>query len=415
MEHGLLAALTLLFAANLSRLSRYAHRAVVQTLVAKRENEASQAHLAQAQRVAAMGSAEIDLLSGVATWSDGMYRLFDVEPAAFVLTIENVLSAVHEADRQPLRRWRDDARAGRKPGPGEFRVVRPDHTVRTLYCEADLLQDRTGKPMRLIVVAKDVTELRMAEQKLIESQKLEALGTLAGGVAHEINNSLVPTIAFTKIVAGKLPEDSRERRNLITALRGAERSRDLIKQILAFGRKEEASRHEPLDLAATIREAVAMMRATLPTSIKITERIAAVPPVLGNGNQVTQVLVNLMTNAAQAVGEQMGAITVELGATAPDDDGRAFACLGVADTGCGMDGATRTRIFEPFFTTKVVGRGTGLGLSVVHGIVASHGGRIDVASGVGEGTRFSVYLPCMERIRVYAPVTGAPAAVERRV
>jgi signal transduction histidine kinase len=394
LEHWVAAVLVLLFIGNLSRVSRHAHRAVVQTLVAKREKELSQAHLAQAQRVAAMGSTEVDLLTGFEKWSDGMYRLLGVEPGSFAVTEENILARTHAADRPLLKKARAAAFAGRKPRAGEFRIMRPDGTVRTLYCEADLLHDRTGRPMRLVFVAKDMTELRAAEQQLLESQKLEALGTLAGGVAHEINNSLVPTIALTKMVASKLPEESRERRNLMTALGGAERSRDLVKQILAFSRKDDEPRQEPMDLAAAVRDAVAMMRASIPTSIRIAERLATVPPVVGNANQITQVVVNIMTNAAQAIGAAMGTITVELALVEGEPGGAARVCLAISDTGCGMDEATRARIFEPFFTTKAVGTGTGLGLSIVHGIVTGHGGRIEVQSRVGEGARFAVCLPC---------------------
>ena len=119
----------------------------------------------------------------------------------------------------------------------------------------------------------------------------------------------------------------------------------------------------------------------------------AVPPVLGDANQLTQVVVNLMTNAAQAIGEGAGTITIELSALAGDDDRGATARLAVADTGCGMDDNTVARIFEPFFTTKEVGRGTGLGLAIVHGIIRSHGGRIEVDSRVGEFTEFTIHLP----------------------
>jgi PAS domain S-box-containing protein len=233
-------------------------------------------------------------------------------------------------------------------------------------------------------------ERRRIEAQLHHSQRLEALGTLAGGAAHEINNALVPVIALTKMVASHLPEDSRDRRSLGIVMIGAERSRDLVKQILAFSRKEDVpNRQESIDVAALLRDALGLMRATVPTSIHLAEEIAAVPPMLGDANQLHQVIVNLVMNAAQAIGEAQGTITLGLRAEA---DGSALR-LWVADTGCGMDAATKARIFEPFFTTKGVGRGTGLGLSVAHGIIKEHGGRIEVESTPGQGTRFDVFLP----------------------
>jgi PAS domain S-box-containing protein len=232
-------------------------------------------------------------------------------------------------------------------------------------------------------------ERRKLEAQLQHSQRLEALGTLAGGAAHEINNALVPVIALTKMVASHLPEDSRDRRSLGTVLVGAERSRDLVKQILAFSRKDsEEQRQESVDLATVLREALKLMRATVPTSIGFEEEIAAVPAVAGDPNQLHQVIVNLVTNAAQAIGEAHGTITVGL---RRDPDGAAR--FWVADTGCGMEEATKARIFEPFFTTKAVGKGTGLGLAVVHGIIKQHRGRIEVDSAPGRGTRFDVVLP----------------------
>jgi two-component system, cell cycle sensor histidine kinase and response regulator CckA len=243
----------------------------------------------------------------------------------------------------------------------------------------------------------DVTEIkrgevqrRMLELQLHHSQRLEALGTLAGGVAHEINNALVPVVALTKMVIGKMPDGSRERRNLDTVLIGAERSRDLVKQILAFSRKEEEpQQHSSIDLADILRDALGMMRASLPTTIQINGAVASAPRIRGDRSQLHQVVINLMTNAAQAIGEAQGTITLRLAS----NPGGAEVRLSIIDTGCGMDEATKARIFEPFFTTKGVGQGTGLGLAVVHGIVTEHGGRIEVDSVPGRGTGFHIILP----------------------
>jgi PAS domain S-box-containing protein len=233
-------------------------------------------------------------------------------------------------------------------------------------------------------------ERRMLEAQLHHSQRLEALGTLAGGAAHEINNALVPVIALTKLVVGHLPEDSRDRRNLATVLLGAERSRELVKQILAFSHKEtEERRLQSVDVAVILRDALKLMRATVPTSISFQEQIAPSPAIAGDANKLHQVIVNLVTNAAHAIGTDHGTITVGLRFEAESGAVRFW----VADSGCGMDEATRARIFEPFFTTKEVGKGTGLGLSVVHGIIKGHGGRIEVESAPGRGTRFDIVLP----------------------
>jgi PAS domain S-box-containing protein len=247
---------------------------------------------------------------------------------------------------------------------------------------------RVGLWTDVTAIKRADAERRAFDAELQHSQRLEALGTLAGGVAHEINNALVPVIALTKLMGRKAPEGSRERQSLDTVLAGAERSRDLVKQILAFSRKEEL-RREGVDLGAVLRTALRLMRATLPASIRLEDEIAPTPPVIGDKTLFQQVIVNLMTNAAQAIGSEQGRIAVSLG---PEADGTELR-LSVVDTGCGMDEPTKARIFEPFFTTKQVGEGTGLGLSVVHGIVKEHGGRIEVTSAPGRGSRFDVLLP----------------------
>jgi signal transduction histidine kinase len=260
-----------------------------------------------------------------------------------------------------------------------------------------LREERVGLVERL---SREVAELQAAklrqketERQLLHAQKLDAIGTLAGGIAHEINNTLVPVLALTKVTARRLPEGSRERENLLVIQRAAERARDLVRQILAFGRKQQ-SRQLAFDLGAVLRDTVRLMRSTLPATVAIIEECAVVPTLFGDPDQLHQVIVNLMTNAAQAIDGQ-GCITVRLGEAAGDPlgSGAPAVRLSVEDTGRGMDAATVGRIFEPFFTTKEVGGGTGLGLSVVHGIVIGHGGRIEVESAPGAGSRFDLFLP----------------------
>jgi PAS domain S-box-containing protein len=363
----------------------------------------SQEHLEQAQRIGGIGSSERDLVTGERIWSEELCRMIGVEHS-LVPSDANVAPLIHEEDRARILEAVDRAISGSREPPTEFRIIRPDGEVRTLYREMDVLRDQRGKPIRLLSIFKDVTELRAAErrqkemeQQLLHSQKLEALGTLAGGVAHELNNTLVPILALTKITANRLAEGSRERGNLNTVLRASERARDLVQQILAFSRKETPMRQR-VDAAALVRSALKLLRASLPSTIQIAEAIDDVAPMSGDPGQLHQVVINLVVNAAQAIGDGMGTIAVTLiGEGGEQRAGDAATIplihLSVSDTGCGMDEATLRRIFEPFFTTKPVGVGTGLGLSMVHGIVADHGGRIAVASERGRGTCVEVFLP----------------------
>jgi signal transduction histidine kinase len=277
--------------------------------------------------------------------------------------------------------------------------------VRHIYREWELIRDDAGTPMQLFGTIHDVTELRAVQQRqeelegqLLHSQKLEALGTLAGGVAHELNNTLVPILALSKLALDDLPQDSPVRGDMKTIIQASERARDLVKQILAFARKQDLV-EQPVDLAMVAREALRMLRASLPATVQIVEQISDIPPVFGDPVGLHQVIVNLVTNAAQAIGAVIGRITVSIWAAGESQASPQLGAiqpiiyLSVADTGNGIPAATLGRIFEPFFTTKDVGEGTGLGLSVVHGIITSHGGKIAVHSEPGEGAEFTISLP----------------------
>src|SRR5216683_2639707 len=291
--------------------------------------------------------------------------------------IEERIKAIHAARNQVLR-----------TGDGRWFAIdlspAPDGGWVTLW--TDITQIKRAEEER-----------RLLEIQLHNAQKLEAMGTLAGGMAHDLNNAMVPLLALTKLAAQALPEGSRERRRLELVQRGAERAREVAAQMLAFSREEKLETCA-IDFPAVLREAMELLRASLPATIRLETRISSVPPIVANAGQLNQVIVNLVTNASQAIGAEMGVIDVSLEpATAPDaatgGKGGVWVRLAIADSGCGMDDATRRRIFEPFFTTKDVGQGAGLGLSVVHGIVAAHGGTIEVSSRPGDGTRFDILLP----------------------
>ena len=364
----------------------------------------SEQHLKNAQRLASTGSIERDFTTGDAMWSDELYRILGV-PRDFPRSFESFLTLVHEEDRAGLAasmRAVADMKPGTQLRPNEYRIFRPNGEIRVIQPIWQVIFDDRGKATHLIAALRDVTELRTAEarqreieQQLLHSQKLEALGTLAGGIAHELNNTLVPVLALAKLTKRSLPEGGREHANLVTISRAAERARDLVQQIVAFSRKD-APKRVTLDLAELVSGCLKLLTASLPSTIQITEAIDEVPPISGDPSQLHQVVVNLVVNAAQAIGNGMGTIAVmltDIRACAGDPAMTPFIRLSVRDTGCGMDEATRQRIFEPFFTTKPVGEGTGLGLSVVHGVVVDHGGRITVQSQPGHGTCIEVFLP----------------------
>jgi PAS domain S-box-containing protein len=359
----------------------------------------SQEHLARAQRIGNMGSDVRDLRTDIAEWSDESYRIFGVSRESFTPTTENFLNLVHPDDRSVVLATRDQIKQGICPPTFEYRIVRPDGGVRHVRRETELIRDDAGAVVRLIGTIHDVTEQREAQQRqselerqLLHSQKLEALGTLAGGIAHDLNNTLVPIMALTKLAQVQTEKGSKVHARLDTVLRASERARDLVKQILAFSRKQDLVT-QAVDVGAVIRETLQMLRASLPATVVIVERVSDVPAVLGDFGQLQQVVVNMMTNAAQAIGGKIGKVTVSLSTVV--EDRASYVRLAIADTGCGMDKDTLARIFEPFFTTKIVGEGTGLGLAVAHGIVLSHGGYVSARSTSGEGSEFTVMLPSL--------------------
>ncbi|MEE9254178.1 MAG: ATP-binding protein, partial [Pseudomonadales bacterium] len=247
--------------------------------------------------------------------------------------------------------------------------------------------------------AVDITEERRLQEQLRHSQKLETIGTLAGGIAHDFNNLLTPILGYTTMLLES--ETQPKRRDQLTAISNAtHRGKDLVKQILTFSRQSQEPQSRILELGPLVEEAVRLLRATIPRSVEIEYRTEdAHIHVRADPGQMHQIIVNLGTNAAQALPENRGNVHINLRPvqihqhSSLDVEPGDYAELVVTDDGIGMNSYVLERIFEPFFTTKDVGEGTGLGLAVVHGIVTGHRGHIEVESDVGKGTTFRILLP----------------------
>jgi nitrogen-specific signal transduction histidine kinase/ActR/RegA family two-component response regulator len=242
------------------------------------------------------------------------------------------------------------------------------------------------------------------ETALHQAQKMEAMGALAGGIAHDFNNLLFPIIGHAEMVLDDLPQDSPLRESIQQIYTGAVRARELVHQILAFSRQEKSERIQ-MKMQPILKEGLKLLRSSIPATIAIRQRISPdCGPVTADPVQIHQILMNLATNAYHAMEHDVGTLTVGLESCRLDtpetiDPALApgtYACLTVADTGMGMDAGTLDKIFTPFFTTKEKGKGTGMGLSVVHGIVTDMKGAVQVHSEPGKGSEFRVYLPVGE-------------------
>ena len=243
----------------------------------------SQAELIRAQRVSNTGSAVRDFRTKKTEWSDQTYRIFGVTRENFAPSPETFLALIHPDERDQVRASMIASEKGLPVEPAQYRIIRPDGEMRWVYREAEIIFDEAGRPIGRTSTFKDITEQHLAKLREVEleaqlrhSQKLEALGTLAGGIAHDLNNTLVPIMALSKLGMKRVPEGSPERQDFEIIARASEQARDLVKQILAFSRKQQSEK-KLVDVSVVVRDAMQMLRASLPTTIRVVERNASVP------------------------------------------------------------------------------------------------------------------------------------------
>ncbi len=298
---------------------------------------------------------------------------------------------------------------------GEIEDVRRDGTPFPTSTSANLVKDEAGSPTGILAVCRDITEHRQLEAQLVQAQKMEAVGRLAGGVAHDFNNLMTIITGYSELALKTLDEDAPLRKDIEAMKKAGERAAGLTRQLLAFSRRQ-ILQPKPLDLNVVVAGMGKMLGRLIGEDIGLVTILEASPDrVEADPGQLEQIIMNLAINARDAMPEG-GKLTIETHNSELDDDyvrGKlevepgTYVVLAISDTGSGMDEETRSRIFEPFFTTKEEGKGTGLGLSTVFGIVKQHKGHVTVYSEPGRGTTFKIYLP---RVEVLVKEEAAKAA-----
>jgi PAS domain S-box-containing protein len=356
-----------------------------------------------------LGIWECDLVTNQVYLSPEVEAQFGIAPGTFAGTLDALLERVHVDDRARFGQALAKSMANGHDLVLEFRSIATDGTVGWLAGQAQLFRDATGRPVRLLGICRDVSErkaaeavLRKTEVQLQQAQKMEAVGMLAGGIAHDFNNLLTAIIGFSELALGDLPEDSSVRPMIGEVTRAGERASVLTRQLLAFSR-QQVMQPAVLDLNAVASDMERMLTRVIGEDIDLaTVKAGDLGHVFIDPSQVEQIIMNLAVNARDAMpsGGKLTIMTANVNvfpdaSVASELPAGRYVLLAVSDTGNGMDAATQARIFEPFFTTKELGKGTGLGLATVYGIVKQNESEIRVYSEPGQGTTFKVYFPRM--------------------
>ena len=369
----------------------------------------TEVRLSQAQAIAhlgiwELGLADADVDRNPLWWSDETYRIFGFRPGEVEVTNDLFFQAVHPED---VPRVRAAVAAALQSGTAytvDHRIRRPDGSLRVVREQASIERDARGAPLRMTGTVLDVTEQRRLEDQLRQAQKMEAVGQLAGGVAHDFNNLLTTVLASHELLAAQLPADGPHREDLEMIRQAAARAAELTRSLLAFSR-QQALEPRAVSLEALLGNFVRLARRVVPEDVEVSVQVDTPSSVIrADPVAVEQMLMNLVTNARDAMAGG-GTLRLTVGRGRLDEEHfkthgwgepGEYVTMSVSDSGAGMDRATLQHIFEPFFTTKPVGQGTGLGMSMVYGLVKQHGGFISVYSEPGRGTTVRVYFPSVE-------------------
>jgi two-component system, cell cycle sensor histidine kinase and response regulator CckA len=347
-----------------------------------------------------------DIPSGRLVWSEEVYRQFGYTHADFGGTAEDFRRRLHPEDRERVEEAIQKVVAGGSEYDIQFRVVRPDGSIAWLDSHGVLIGNA-----RMIGISADITEMKNLEQQFLEAQKLEAVGRLAGGVAHDFNNVLMSISSYAEMLVNGRLDPKRTVQYATRIYEAAMQAASVTRQLLAFSHKQKLE-PEFVNLDQVISDLATMMPTMLGEDIVLNIQLETpLGLVKLDRGQIEQVIMNLAVNARDAM-PRGGNLSITTAAVDLDEPHaaehaspvlRRYARLSMTDTGTGMDDATKSQIFEPFFTTKERGKGTGLGLATVYGIVKQSGGFIRVHSELGKGSRFDIYFPLSTEVQAAAP------------
>ena len=348
-----------------------------------------------------LGIWDWDIVNDVLVWNDRMFEIYGVSSNTFRMSRAIWEKCLHPDDLAMALEGTRAALSGEREYDYEFRIVLPDGTVKFIKTNAMIIRDAHGKAVRMIGMNQDITDRKHMEEQLRQSQKMEAIGQLAGGVAHDFNNILTVIYGHCSVLQMKMGKDAPFRSDIDQIYAAAEKAANLTRSLLAFSRKQIMS-PKKVNLNEIVLNVGKLLTRIIGEDIQLKTVCTGKPlRVFADSGQIEQVLMNLAANARDAM-TNGGILTIETGSEEIDESfiqaygyGAAgkYVVLSVSDTGQGMDAETTKKIFEPFFTTKEVGKGTGLGLAIVYGVIKQHNGYINVYSEAGEGTTFRVYLP----------------------